>query len=120
MKKYKNYLISLGISFLIIITLALLNTIFSSFNILPSGIFTVLKVIIPIIAMFISGIFIGSKTDEKGYLEGLKIGIIYVILIFIFTLFFSKIKLINFLNYIIIILSSSIGSMICINKKKED
>lgn len=120
MKKIKNYLISLGIGFSIIIVLTLINTILSSFNILPSGISMVLKVLIPIIAMFLSGIYIGIKTNEKGYIEGSKIGIIYVLLIFFLTLFFSNIKLINFLNYIIVILSSTIGSMIGINKRKED
>jgi len=116
-----NYLKNLGKSLLwiigLIIILTFIMTIFSYFDIFGEKITSVLKIIIPIIALFIGGIKTGKCSKKKGWLEGLKLGLIFIVLIFILSIILSsKIELKNILYYIILIISTVFGSMIGINK----
>ena len=68
--------------------------------------------------MLLSGIYLGSKVKEKGYLEGIKIsGIIVLLFIIVSLILKQKLNLNSFIYYFILIVSSTIGSMIGINKK---
>lgn len=70
------------------------------------------------IVTFIAGIFLGKKTSKKGYLEGLKLGSIVVISMFLVNvIFYRHIDLYVFLYYLVLITSPTIGSMIGINLK---
>lgn len=109
----KNYLYFIIIVICLNIIISLLN------NILPFNNTIFLISILPI-SMFISCIFLGKKCKEKAYFEGIKFGIIYLI---INTLFIILIKAPftykTIIIYILIILSSVLGSMLGINLKKE-
>lgn len=117
----KKYLIALGYTFTSIIGFTIFITIFNYFDILNPSILKVLKIIISIIAMFIGGFIIGKKSDKKGYLEGIKLGIIYIIIIFLLSILgLSNFKFSKLLFYLMLILSSSIGSMFGINKNTKE
>lgn len=120
MKNIKTYLITIGITLLSLLILSLITTVFSYYDILNYSIIKILKVLTPIISIFISNIYLGIKTDKKAYLEGLKIGIIYIILlILIKSIIFNNFKLIDIITYIIILIISSISSIIGINLKQK-
>lgn len=119
-----NYLKKIGISVLWIIGSLLISTFLITFlnyfNIISDKIISIFKILIPIISLFIGGYITGKRSKSKGWLEGLKLGFIFSILIIIFNFlaFDSSFKLKYLLFYLIIIISSILGSMIGINKKK--
>lgn len=121
-----NYLKNLGISLLYIIGIIVFGTFLISLlnyiNFLGGKILSIFKILIPIIALFIGGFLIGKKSCKKGWLEGLKLSLIFLIILVIFNYlalnngFEAK----NLIYYLILIISTCFGSMIGINRKKEN
>lgn len=100
-----------------IISLLLLTTLYH-FNIISSNIYQILKLIILLINILISGIILGKKANNKGYLEGIKLGTFIIVLFFILTLVTGQEIKIRLLLYDgIIMITSILGGMIGINKK---
>lgn len=67
----------------------------------------------------LAGLRRGKKTSKKGYLEGLKLGGIIVLILFIMNLIlYRSFSLYAFLYYFLILVSTTIGSMIGINLKR--
>lgn len=72
-----------------------------------------------ILAFFILGFKNGKQTPSKGYISGIKMSLLFLLILIIINLFTSK----NFFNiptliyYIILTLSGIAGSMLGINKK---
>lgn len=119
--KYIKYLMSLLYIFVPIILFTIIITLLNYFDIINYSILKYLSVLFMIISFLIGGIYIGKKTDEKGWLEGIKVGGISIIILLLFTLIFYG-KFLNFeriLYYIILITSSMFGSSIGINKKSN-
>lgn len=108
----------------IIIPILILNifvSIFYYFNIIGNNSINYLKLIMVAISMLIGGIYIGSKTTKKGWLEGLKVGLEVIIILFIisYLAFEQGINIKNLIYYLIILSSTTLGSMIGINKRKK-
>ena len=82
-----NYLKKLGISFLYIISsilvLTFITTLFSYFNVISDKTTSLIKIIIPIVSMLIGGFYVGKNSLKKGFLEGLKLGLRFIFLLFI-------------------------------------
>ena len=120
-----KYLKNLGLSFAYILgsilVLTFITTLLSYFNILSDKITSLIKIIIPIISMLIGGFYIGKKSSKKGFLEGLKLGLIFssILIIFNYLALDNSFKFKYLLFYIILIISSILGSMIGINRKKQ-
>jgi len=119
-----KYLKKLGMSFVYILSslfaLTFIITILSYFNIMNDKIVSIFKIIIPIISLFIGGFYIGKNSNKKGFIEGLKLSLLFsiIVIIFNFLAFDSSFKLKYLLYYLILIISCIAGSMIGINKKK--
>jgi len=120
-----EYLKKLGISFIYISSILLLSTflltILNYFNIIGSGIVSVFKIIIPLVSLFVGGFIIGKKSKNKGWIEGLKLGIILTIIISLFNYLGLNMSF-NFKNiiyFLILILITIFGSIIGINKKEK-
>lgn len=117
-----KYAKDLGISLLFIIgsfiILTFLMTTLNYFNLFSSGLVSVFKIIIPIFSLFLGGSIIGKKSSKKGWLEGLKLSLIFTIILILFNLLGlrNKIEFKNILYYIIIIASCMFGGMLGINK----
>ena len=96
---------------------------FSLFNILgiDATITNLLLFIFNTIAFFIFGFKSGKLANNKGYLKGLKISSIFLLLLIIINIIIKdfSFNLLTILYYIILITSCIIGAMIGINKKKE-
>lgn len=120
MEYLKNIGKSLLYIFSIIIISTFLITILNYFNIIGSKIVTILKILIILIAMFVGGYLIGKNSKQKGWLEGLKLsGIVIVILIlFKYLGLQDKFSINHLIYYLILIISCTLGSMIGINRKK--
>lgn len=121
-----KYLKKLAFSFIYIIAtiliLTFITTIFSYFNIMSDKVTSIFKILIPIIGLFIGGFYMGKRSRKSGYIEGLKLGFIFSIflLIFNFLAFNNSFKIKYLLFYVILIVSSILGSMIGINRKKSE
>lgn len=117
-----TYLKKIGTAFIYIFSILIVSTfIISLFNYigLVNGKFlTILKILIPIISLFVGGFIIGRKSKSKGWLEGIKLGGIFILFLVLFNyLGLKNIPEFKTIIYYLIILGSSvIGSMFGISK----
>ena len=116
-----NYLKKIGIGFSYIIAISLISvlllTVLNYFSIIGSKMFVFLEIVIAFISMFIGGFIVGKRSNQKGWLEGLKFGGIFLIFIVILNLILKNdIEIKNIIYYIIILFSTIFGSIIGINK----
>ena len=117
-----KYLILYGKSILIMLAIFLISnlllTTLSYFDLISDSLLSLLQIIFMFITMFIGGFITSKKCSSKGWLEGLKIGLIFIILLFIFNiLFIHHFNLKNIFYFLILIISSIFGGMIGILKK---
>lgn len=118
-----NYLKKLGkiiiTTLLSIIILGLILTILYYFDIINNNIYNIMKMVIVLLSLFINAFFLGKNSTKYGLVEGLKLGAIFLIIMFIIKIFTSNSFDIRTVIYsIIILLTTSIGSVIGINKKE--
>lgn len=114
----KNIILSLLYYLAIILVSIFIVTVFGYFNIFESSTINLLKTLISFISIFISSFIIGTKSVKNGYVEGLKIGGIVVILFLIISLTFGIFSWKSLIYYLIILIVSSLGGMVGINFKK--
>ncbi|MCI6266293.1 MAG: TIGR04086 family membrane protein [Erysipelotrichaceae bacterium] len=114
----KKILNSLLTFFIILIVGTLFLTIFNYFSLLKPSIISILKLIIPIFAIFISSYRLGKQSEKKGYIEGLKLGSLIIIIFLTLVLLLDKFSLKSLIYYLILLLTSILSSMIGINRKK--
>lgn len=118
MNKIKKYLFHFLFTMIIFIIFFVLLTTLYHFNIISNNIYQVGKLLILLFTILISSIMLGKKASNKGYLEGLKLGIFIITLFFILILLTnSEIKIRLILYDAIILITSILGGMIGINKK---
>lgn len=115
LKKILNALLTF---FIIIIVGTLFLTLFNYFNILSPKIISILKLIIPLSAIFTSSYRLGKQSEKKGYIEGLKLGSIIIIIFLTLILLLDQFTTKSLIYYLILILTSILSSMIGINRKK--
>ena len=119
MANIKNYLFSLLITIMLILLSVVFINIFYYFNLLSENIYRFFKLLSVIISIFIGGFIIGSKSNKKGYLNGIVFGLILICFSFILSLIFSSVQFKLFVYYIVILTSSCLGGTIGIHKKKK-
>ncbi|MDD2469997.1 MAG: TIGR04086 family membrane protein [Bacilli bacterium] len=116
----KNYLKVLGYVGIGILGLTLILTILSYFDLLGDTVVNIIKLLITIISVAVGGYMIGQSSIKKGWLSGLKLAGIIIVLLFLLTLIFRLgLSLRSILYYAIILASSTAGSMIGISLKNE-
>lgn len=113
----------LGISTLIsiggILLFTLLLTIFSYLDWMGPKTIAVMKLIIPILSLFIGGFWTGKQSQQKGWLEGMKMGLLFLVVLTFFNLLGVQMNW-EWKQLIydgILLISASFGSMIGINFK---
>ena len=118
---YLKYLKALLYIFVPILFFNFIFSIFYYFNMIHSGMMNYLKLFSVGVSMMIGGIYIGSKASKKGWLEGLKISGEVIILFFIigYLAFDQGFSLKSIIYDMILLVSSVLGSMIGINKRKQ-
>lgn len=121
MKYLKTIAKIVGIMIAIILFFTFTITLFHYFNIIGKTTVTILEITGPIIALFIGGFLIGKESKQKGWLEGLKLAVIFIIFIILFNYLGLKNNLEwkNLFYYFILTITCVFGSMIGINKKAQ-
>ncbi len=115
---FKNLIHSLFYFVIILLSSTLVLTLLNYFNILSPKIISILKLIIPLTAMFVSSYKLGKQSEKKGYMEGIKIGAIVIGLFLVILLLLDQFSVKSLLYYLILLLTSILSSMIGINRKK--
>ena len=108
MDNVKNYLIAIGYFLLVVAVFAIILTIFNYYDIVTNKLFKVIKVLIPSLALFIGGYKVGNNANKKGYIEGIKLSLIVIAILFMFSYlgFNASFSISLILYYIILIISS--------------
>ena len=116
----KKYGLRLLYTIISILLSLLFLTIIYNYNLINQNTYKILKIIILLLNIFINSFILGTKTTNKGYLEGIKFSLIIISILLILTLLLNlSIKPRIILYYLIIIFTSTLGSMIGINKNKN-
>lgn len=120
MNYIKTILTSVFISMSTLFVCLLFITLLNYYDLINYTTMNIITLIIPIISLILGGLYIGKKAKKRGFLEGIKLGLLFCLLLLIFNLITNNIiNIKDFLFYLIIISSSIFGSMIGINTKKS-
>ena len=119
-----NYLKRLGkiivTTILSIIILGFILTTLYYFDIISNNIYNIMKMIIILASLFINAFILGKKCEKYGLVEGLKLGGIFLLIMIIIKLVTNNsFDIRTFIYGVIILLTTSIGSVIGINNKQE-
>ena len=114
-----NYLKSMIYTLSIILIGTIIITIFNYFNILNGVPLKIIMLLVPIISIFIGSFKIGKVSNKKGYIEGLKYGSIWLILLIIINLITKNFTLLSIIYYVVLLLISVFAGVLGINKKKN-
>lgn len=117
MNTFYKYIKSLIIFLTSIVTIPIFLTIFNLFKLKTNRI---MIIIIGAILMFIIGLILGKQSESKGYLNGLLLSVITILLLVITSLIFKfPLNINTLIYYVILIITTVLGSMIGINKKTK-
>lgn len=117
MNTFYKYIKSLIIFLTSIVLIPVFLTIFNLFKLKTNRI---MIIIIGAILMFIIGLILGKQSESKGYLNGLLLSVITILLLVITSLIFKfPLNINTLIYYVILIITTILGSMIGINKKTK-
>lgn len=119
MKFIKKYLFTISSIILSLLFLTLVLTTLYYFDLISTNTYKFFKIFIIISTLIINSIILGRKSIRNGYLDGITLGIMLVIFCTLVSIVNHNISLKLVLYNFIILLSSTFGSMIGINTKKE-
>lgn len=116
-------IINLLKSVLLVIILLFISSIIINllyyYDIINNNLIKYLKMFLAITSYFISGVYIGKKSINKGYINGLKLSLIVVIISLLLAIIFNNIKVTMIVYYLITTICITFGSMIGINKNNS-
>lgn len=120
-----NYLKKIGkgyiYTFSILIILTFIFSCLYYINFIGNKVLTVIKIIIPIISLFIGAKIVGKQSTKKGWLEGIKYGAIFILFLLLFNYLAlrNNLEVKSIIYYLILLASSIFGGMLGINVDKE-
>lgn len=118
--KWKKYLKNVGISFLILVLGSLLLALFSYSNLLRGNGIVIFQFLLIFLSFFIGPYRQGKENVKYGFLEGLKVGGLIVVILFLLNYaFYQTFHLKNFFYYFLLLFISMVGGMIGIARRKE-
>ena len=91
----KNYLKGLLFFFIPLLILLLIINTFYYFDILSNNIMKYLKIVIILFSSFLSGFYIGFKSNNKGYINGLKFSLIIIVIFLLSSLLIKEFNIGN-------------------------
>lgn len=97
--------------------LTVLLTIINYFNLFNSSITNILKIVNMVLSILIGSFLLGKKSINKGWLEGIKYGLVISIILFAFN--YLALDRFNIIIYPIVLVTSMVGAVIGINYKKS-
>ena len=114
-----KYLKSSIYTLCILIVSTIVITILNYFNVLMGNVLKITELLIPIISIFIGSYILGKSSNNKGYIEGLKYGIAWIILFLIINLISKNFTYLSLIYYLILIIIAIVSSIIGINRRKN-
>ncbi|MDY5058005.1 MAG: TIGR04086 family membrane protein [Bacilli bacterium] len=114
-----KYLKSSIYTLCILIGSTIVITILNYFNILMGNVLKITELLIPIISIFIGSYILGKSSNNKGYIEGLKYGMAWIILFLIINLISKNFTYLSLIYYLILIIIAIVSSIIGINRRKN-
>ena len=114
---YKETLKSLTIILGIIIFSTLLINLLYYFDIIGNNLVKYFKMIFLVMAFLLGGVYMGKNSPNKGYLYGLRLSLLVIIIFIIFGIIFNNLNFRRIIYYLITAVCITFGSMIGINKK---
>ena len=117
MNTFYKYIKSIIIFLTSIVTIPILLTIF---NLLKLKTNRIMIIIIGSLLMFIIGLILGKKSESKGYLQGLLLSVITILILVILSLILKfPLNINTLIYYVILTITTILGSMLGINKKTK-
>ena len=118
--KILDYLKYIGLFFIFIIVISFFTALINLTSI-NSIILTKISIILTSLSFFIISTIASKKSPEKGYILGIKLGLLMVLILIIVNLIFfrSKINIDRIIYYIILIISSILGGSFGKNIKRK-
>ena len=115
-----KYLINLIKLIIVIIISTLIFGTLSYFNIISDKISSIFIIVLSLVSIFYLSYNMGIKKEKNGYIEGIIFGMIIFIFFLLINIIFRKsITKMKIIYYFIIILISTCGSILGINKKTK-
>ncbi len=114
-----KYLKSSIYTLCILIVSTIVITILNYFNVLMGNVLKITELLIPIISIFIGSYILGKNSNNKGYIEGLKYGMAWIILFLIINLISKNFTYLSLIYYLILIIIAIVSSIIGINRRKN-
>lgn len=114
-----SYLKSMVYTLGIILISTVIITIFNYFNLLSGIPLKVVRLLVPLIGIFIGSFKIGKVSSRKGYIEGIKYGIIWIVLMLIINLITKNFTITSIIYYILLLLVSAFAGVLGINRKRS-
>jgi putative membrane protein (TIGR04086 family) len=109
---------NLGIMFICLLIGNFILTLLNYFELITGGIFSIFQIILIVLITVIGGFLIGKESKQKGWLEGLKIGLIFILIMTIINLLFIKSFSFKIILYdFILLICSMVGGILGISKK---
>ena len=119
-KKFINYLKLFGYSVIYIIIVSLILSLIYYFTNISYKTIGSIILFMTLIWFFFLGFKNGKVSKSKGYLAGLKMGLGFVMVLVIFNLIFVRsFKISLLIYYLLLLMSSILGGMFGINRKKD-
>ena len=121
MEKIKKYIKPMIYFYTILFLCLIIITPFNYFNIISYKSVSLISFIVAILLFMMIGFMVALKSDKKGYINGLVIGVFNIILfVFLSLILVAHPKLNILIFFLIMIISSTIGGMFGINYKSKE
>lgn len=118
MNKIKMYLKVLIVPTLCFLFFPLFISIFNLFGLELNKI---VLIIISSLIFIVTGFLIGIHSEKKGFINGLIVGLIFILFLLLLSFMFSlKFRFVSLIYYLILLVCSILGSIFGINKKNTD
>ena len=117
---FNEYIKSLLIIFLLIILFSLIVNLLYYFDIINNNTIKYFKMLLLLLSFFLGGIYMGKHSNNKGYLKGLKLSLLVIILFLIFGFIFHNLDYKRLIYYFITAICITFGAMLGINKKIDN
>jgi putative membrane protein (TIGR04086 family) len=118
MKNIKKFSLSILSIIITIIFVSLFLTILYYFDYISTDTYKFFKIGALVITLIVNSIILGRNSIKNCYLDGIKLGILLILFCTFVTIVQKKITIHLILYNIIILISTTLGSMIGINTKK--
>ena len=116
---YKNFLKAILIILGLLLFFTIIFNILYYFDLLSNNTLKYGKMLTSVLSFFLGGLFIGKHSSNKGYINGLILSLIIVIIFLLFGIIFNNINISRIIYYLIMSICITFGAMIGISKKES-